>query len=280
MERKINLVSYFIVIITTIVCYTIVFYLSTQNNNLVSNEIAHINFEDRINENTLLINNQIDYYEDNYNVTISLYDDIKLSETTYDINLLYNNYEISEALDLLGDYFKVFNKEFFNIFYENNMNGIKIYLADDINKIGNNYIYDSSVVGLFFKYDNYYIIVIDANSSESIDKIAFHETMHAIEEYFNMYNITFSNWNNYNPAYFKYTNNLSNSIYADVLGNNKNQDNIYFIDNYARSSEDEDRARTFEFLCLGEDFDRYPNLYAKSQYLKRMLNYYIPEINI
>ena len=61
MERKINLISYFIVIITTIVCYNVVFYLSTQNNTLVNNEVAHINFEDTISENTLLINDQIDY---------------------------------------------------------------------------------------------------------------------------------------------------------------------------------------------------------------------------
>lgn len=279
MERKVYLVSYFIIIFITIACYSFFIGFNQVENN-VNNNITTITYEDVYSEEAKLIDDQIDYYEENYNVTISLYEDIKLSETMYDIDLLYNNYEISEALDLLGDYFKVFNKEFFNIFYENNMNGIKIYLANDINKIGNNYINDALVVGLFFKYDNYYIMIIDANSSDPIAKIAFHETMHAIEEYFNMKNIKFSNWNNYNPTYFKYTNNISNSKYADVLGNNKNRDNVYFIDNYARSSADEDRARIFEFLCLGEDFNRYPNLYAKSQYLKRMLNYYIPEINI
>ena len=279
MERKFYLVSYFIIIFITIACYSFFIGFNQVENN-VNNNITTITYEDVYSEEAKLIDDQINYYESNYNVTISLYEDIKLSETMYDIDLLYNNYEISEALDLLGDYFKVFNKEFFNIFYENNMNGIKIYLANDINKIGNNYINDALVVGLFFKYDNYYIMIIDANSSDPIAKIAFHETMHAIEEYFNMKNIKFSNWNNYNPTYFKYTNNISNSKYADVLGNNKNRDNVYFIDNYARSSADEDRARIFEFLCLGEDFNRYPNLYAKASYLKRMLKYYIPEINI
>ena len=279
MERKVYLVSYFIIIFITIACYSFFIGFNQVENN-VNNNITTITYEDVYSEEAKLIDDQIDYYEENYNVTISLYEDIKLSETMYDIDLLYNNYEISEALDLLGDYFKVFNKDFFNIFYENNMNGIKIYLANDINKIGNNYINDALVVGLFFKYDNYYIMIIDANSSDPIAKIAFHETMHAIEEYFNMKNIKFSNWNNYNPAYFTYTNIISNDNYADVLGNNKNRDNIYFIDNYARSSEDEDRARTFEFLCLGEEFKYYPNLYAKASYLKRMLKYYIPEINI
>lgn len=279
MESKVYLVSYFIIIFITIACYSFFIGFNQVENN-VNNNITTITYEDVYSEEVKLIDDQINYYESNYNVNISLIDDIKLSETTYDIDLLYNNYEISNALDSLGDYFKVFNKDFFNIFYDNNMNGIKIYLADDINKLENNYIDNSKVVGLFFKYDNYYIIIIDTNSDEPIAKIAFHETMHAIDEYFNMNNITFSNWNNYNPAYFTYTNIILNDNYADVLGNNKNRDNIYFIDNYARSSEDEDRARTFEFLCLGEDFKYYPNLYAKASYLKRMLKYYIPEINI
>ena len=178
----------------------------------------------------------------------------------------------------MGDYFKVFNKDFFDRFYENNMNGLNIYLASNIDN-GNNYGQNTDIVGLFFRQDNKYIIVIDATSNESLVKIAFHETMHAIEEYLSQNNIYFSNWNSLNPYNFNYSNSLSTNSYSDVLGYNKNYNEIYFLDNYARSSAIEDRARMFEFMCLGNDFSKSPRLYEKASYLKEVIFKYFPELS-
>ena len=136
-----------------------------------------------------------------------------------------------------------------------------------------------TVVGLFFKQNNSYIIVIDINSNESLAKIAFHETMHAIEEYLRINNVYFRNWDSLNPYGFSYSGSYSTDAYSDVLGNNTNRNNVYFLDNYARSSAVEDRARMFEFICLGNDFSRFPRLYEKANYLKEVIFKYFPELS-
>ena len=278
MERKIHLISYIVVTITVILCYTIYIGFDSNSFDEYINPVARISYYDTISDDVKLINDQINYYQDYYNVTINLIDDIKLTDSSYDIDLVNNNYIISNSLDYLGDYFKVFNKKFFNRFYENNMNGLNIYLASSID---NDYDYgkNTDIVGLFFKQDNKYIIVIDVTSNESLAKIAFHETMHAIEEYLSMNNVYFRNWNSLNPDNFNYSDSYNISFYSDVLGNNKNRNEIYFLDNYARSSAIEDRARMFEFMCLGNDFSRFPRLYEKASYLKEVIFKYFPELS-
>lgn len=278
MERKIHLISYIVVTITVILCYTIYIGFDSNSFDKYINPVARISYDDTISDDVKLINDQINYYQDYYNVTINLIDDIKLTDSSYDIDLVNNNYIISNSLDYLGDYFKVFNKKFFNRFYENNMNGLNIYLASSID---NDYDYgkNTDIVGLFFKQDNKYIIVIDVTSNESLAKISFHETMHAIEEYLSMNNVYFRNWNSLNPDNFNYSDSYNISFYSDVLGNNKNRNEIYFLDNYARSSAIEDRARMFEFMCLGNDFSRFPRLYEKASYLKEVIFKYFPELS-
>ena len=277
MEKKISLISYIIVIFTVILCYSLFFdfdtyFLSTEES------LAKISYDEITNEDVKIINDQIDYYQEYYNVTINLIDDINLNSGSYDIDLVYNNYTVTETLNSLGNYFKVFNQEFFNRFYENNMNGLNIYLANDISS-NDDYGNNADIVGLFFVQDNKYIIILDVTSNESVVKIAFHETMHAIEEYLNLNNIYFSNWNSLNYYGFTYPNNYSSNYFGDVLGNNVNRNNIYFVDNYARSSVVEDRARIFEYICLGYDFSGYPRLNEKANYLKNIIFSYLPELS-
>lgn len=278
MERKVHLISYIVVSITVILCYAIYIGFDSNTFNEPVSTVARISYEDVINEDAKLIQDQVNYYQDYYNVTINLVDDINLTDSSYDIDIVNNNYTITTALDYLGDYFKVFNKEFFNRFYENNMNGLNIYLATHIDN-GSNYGENTDIVGLFFKQDNKYIIVIDVTSNESLAKIAYHETMHAIEEYLRLNNVYFRDWDSLNPYGFNYSGSYSTGTYNDVLGNNTNHNNIYFLDNYARSSAVEDRARMFEFVCLGNDFSRFPRLYEKANYLKKIIFKYFPELS-
>ena len=278
MERKVHLISYIVVTITVILCYSIYIGFDTNTLSENTNSVARISYDEIISEEAKLIDSQVEYYQDYYNVTINLIDDIKLTDSNYDIDLVNNNYTITTALDYLGDYFKVFNKEFFNRFYENNMNGLNIYLATHIDN-GSNYGENTDIVGLFFKQDNKYIIVIDVTSNESLAKIAYHETMHAIEEYLRLNNVYFRDWDSLNPYGFNYSGSYSTGTYNDVLGNNTNHNNIYFLDNYARSSAVEDRARMFEFVCLGNDFSRFPRLYEKANYIKEIIFKYFPELS-
>ena len=103
--------------------------------------------------------------------------------------------------------------------------------------------------------------------------------MHAIEYYLNNNKIYFSEWNSYNPINFMYSGvYYTNRVFNDTLDSYKFNEDVYFVDNYARSNVLEDRARTFETICRGEDYSKYPNLNAKIDYLKNVILSNFPEL--
>lgn len=61
--------------------------------------------------------------------------------------------------------------------------------------------------------------------------------MHIIDAYLKLKDFSYD-WNNLNPEYFTYQNvYYPNVLYKDVLGTGKFKDEIYFVDNYARTNE-------------------------------------------
>ena len=225
-----------------------------------------------------LISDKIAYYQDTYGVTINIYDPSSLSGN-YNIKAVSNYNDIIDALEELERYFIVFNKEFFQRFSDYGMSGLEIYFASSITPVGQSEFTNADVVGLYVPKNNKYNIVICLNSGENITTIAYHETIHAIEDYLSSIGFTFANWNNLNPSGFTYSNvYYTNQDFPDTVGNNKYNNQIYFVDNYARSNALEDRARTFEYICNGEDFSEYPHLNAKVNYIKKVLLQYFPEL--
>lgn len=224
----------------------------------------------------ILINNKIKYLKNNYNVTISFDVDSGL-HGDYEISKITNYNDIVNALSYVEDYFLMFNKEFFTRFYEMNMNGLKIFLASDIkgSKDGYNL---TDVVGLSYQKNNTYIIVVKANNS--LLKTLAHETMHTIDNYLILNGYTYDTWNSLNNYGFTYSHKYYiNESFTDTLSNYENNEDVYFVDAYGRSSEKEDRARIFEQICLGKDLSKYPNLYNKEKYLKNEIVTYFPEIS-
>ena len=224
----------------------------------------------------ILINNKIKYLKNNYNVTISFDVDSGL-HGDYEISKITNYNDIVNALSYVEDYFLMFNKEFFTRFYEMNMNGLKIFLASDIkgSKDGYNL---TDVVGLSYQKNNTYIIVVKANNS--LLKTLAHETMHTIDNYLILNGYTYDTWKSLNNYGFTYSHKYYiNETYSDTLNNYENNEDVYFVDAYGRSSEKEDRARIFEQICLGKDLSEYPNLYNKEKYLKNEIVTYFPEIS-
>lgn len=224
----------------------------------------------------ILINNKIKYLKNNYNVTISFDVDSGL-HGDYEISKITNYNDIVNALSYVEDYFLMFNKEFFTRFYEMNMNGLKIFLASDIkgSKDGYNL---TDVVGLSYQKNNTYIIVVKANNS--LLKTLAHETMHTIDNYLTLNGYTYDTWKSLNNYGFTYSHKYYiNETYSDTLNNYENNEDVYFVDAYGRSSEKEDRARIFEQICLGKDLSEYPNLYNKEKYLKNEIVTYFPEIS-
>lgn len=236
-------------------------------------DIREIEFDDASSTyESELITSKINYYKNEYNVNINIYDDPSNLSSNYSITKTTNYNDIIDALEDLERYFLVFNKEFFANFTGYGMSGLEIYLADDIKATSTSEITNASVVGLFVKKNSKYNIVLKVNAEENINTIAFHETFHAIEDYLASFNITFANWDNLNPDGFTYSNiYYTNQTFTDTLGFNKYANSIYFVDNYARSNVMEDRARMFEYICQGEDFSEYPHLNAKVNYIKRIL---------
>lgn len=225
-----------------------------------------------------LINDKINEYKNNYGVYINIYDDPSYLDDQYNVYKLNNYNDIINALEELEDYFKIFNYDFFNRFNKNNFNGFEIYLVSGINVNNSNY-NSVDVVGLFTLKNNKYIIAIDVSDIEDIETIACHETMHAIEYYLNNNKIYFNEWNSYNPYDFSYNGvYYTNRSFYDTLDSYKFNEDVYFIDNYARSNVLEDRARTFETICRGEDYSKYPNLNAKIDYLKSVILSNFPEL--
>lgn len=253
-------------------------YLLTDNYIYIYDlsSIEKIDNDTQSSYENILINNKIKYLENNYNVTISFDVDSGL-HGDYEISKITNYNDIVNALSYVEDYFLMFNKEFFTRFYEMNMNGLKIFLASDIkgSKDGYNL---TDVVGLSYQKNNTYIIVVKANNS--LLKTLAHETMHTIDNYLILNGYTYDTWNSLNNYGFTYSHKYYiNETYTDTLNNYENNEDVYFVDAYGRSSEKEDRARIFEQICLGKDLSEYPNLYNKEKYLKNEIVTYFPEIS-
>lgn len=253
-------------------------YLLTDNYIYIYDlsSIEKIDNDTQSSYENILINNKIKYLKNNYNVTISFDVDSGL-HGDYEISKITNYNDIVNALSYVEDYFLMFNKEFFTRFYEMNMNGLKIFLASDIkgSKDGYNL---TDVVGLSYQKNNTYIIVVKANNS--LLKTLAHETMHTIDNYLILNGYTYDTWNSLNNYGFTYSHKYYiNETFTDTLSNYENNEDVYFVDAYGRSSEKEDRARIFEQICLGKDLSEYPNLYNKEKYLKNEIVTYFPEIS-
>lgn len=253
-------------------------YLLTDNYIYIYDlsSIEKIDNDTQSSYENILINNKIKYLKNNYNVTISFDVDSGL-HGDYEISKITNYNDIVNALSYVEDYFLMFNKEFFTRFYEMNMNGLKIYLASDIkgSKDGYNL---TDVVGLSYQKNNTYIIVVKANNS--LLKTLAHETMHTIDNYLILNGYTYDTWKSLNNYGFTYSHKYYiNETFTDTLSNYENNEDVYFVDAYGRSSEKEDRARIFEQICLGKDLSEYPNLYNKEKYLKNEIVTYFPEIS-
>ena len=225
-----------------------------------------------------LVKDKVDKYYNEYKVKINIEDDPSTLNSKYKITKVTSYSDLANALSYLEDYFTIFNKTFFSRFGENGSDGLEIYFAKNIYGITSGY-NNTNVVGLSFQKNNKYILVISTSSDENVLNILAHETMHAIDNYLSVRNVNFKYWNNFNPPGFNYSSiYYINEVYSDTLNNNKDYDSIYFIDNYARSSALEDRARIFEYICRGENFEQYPNLNGKVTYLKKVLIQNFPEL--
>ena len=238
--------------------------------------------EENINKDNLFennyISNKITEIKENYGINVNLKESVNIMHKDYNITEVNNYNDIIDALSYLEDYLLIFNKAFFQRFYEYDMKGLNIYFAYDITggELESN---QTDVVGLSFIKNNEYVIIIKLNSKDNLLNILSHETMHIIDSYLKLKDFSY-NWNSLNPEYFTYQNvYYPNVLYKDVLKTGKFKDEIYFVDNYARTNEQEDRARLFESICSCKNYKEYPYLNNKMNYLKKVITTNFPELN-
>lgn len=245
-------------------------YIFTLNKMYVVNLFYGNNVEDNCTLESL-----INEYNIKYNVDISYDGEIFFNEK-YRVYLEKDIDKITQTLDYLNIYFLKMGSHFFEKFKDKSMNGIEIFLVNSIYTNDNN----KNVAGLYTRKNNKYYLVISIDNEDAVLSILFHETMHAIEDYLKNYNLVFADWNDLNYEGFYYNNiYYTNKSFNDTLEDFKYNEDVYFVDNYARSNELEDRARLFEKICLNYNLEKYVNLNKKVIYLKKIILQKFPELD-
>ncbi len=175
---------------------------------------------------------------------------------------------IKSGLEQLNTALALYPTDFFREFGNSNFN-LKVYLVQRYAT--------ANVTGITELYGNNVIISIsmDYSFAESFH----HETYHYIEHYIERRGGEFSIWNTYNPVNFVYggTANLKLSF-------NRTWDaSAPFVNNYAQSDADEDRASTFEYMTASSKASCYNSvdypIWKKSSYMALMIDTYFDTVD-
>lgn len=130
----------------------------------------------------------------------------------------------------------------------------------------NNYS-ENSVTGVTDSSYSYAVISIAV--AYSFEDSFYHESYHYIERYMFKKGASFTTWNSLNPQGFSYGNINSNLSYASTYS----QD-APFVNAYAMTSAEEDRASTFEYMMAGSKascLNYGTTVWKKSTVIKNMI---------
>lgn len=210
----------------------------TRINNTSNREQSNIG----IDKENLLLKNTI---EKEFGITV-LYGDETLNYTVSGVGVepITDSNLINEKLDELYDILSLYPSD---LFKEIKKGGIplKIIMINKFKEDNITGITDSS-----YDYANIYIAAI-YDFKESF----FHESYHYIERYMFKKGANYNSWDSLNPADFSWGTIDGSLSYANTFS-----EKSYFVNNYAQTSDTEDRASTFEYMmsttrasCLNKD---------------------------
>ena len=100
-----------------------------------------------------------------------------------------------------------------------------------------------------------------------------HETYHYLELYMRNRGMSYTSWNDLNPVTFKYGTVNTTLSYARTFSADS-----YFVNDYAQSSQEEDRASTFEFMMANSKASCLNNgkpIYKKAKYMADTMDFFI-----
>ncbi len=227
-----------------------------------------------------------------YGVDIYIRDKVVRYFPDFAVNAMYDETTTNEALKIVEDLLSKYPKGFFNELKYGEINKFGIYLCGTLVQ-GSEYGI-SNPGGFALQYDKTQMVVMDITYTGSIKTSLAHEIMHAMENRIDylvskgkIKNKIYTNWDKLNPKDHDYRYGYvdENGVEYDAINNaaytpndeksRDNVDNIYYIDYYANTFPNEDRARIFETLItsdteLGYEFTS-KHIKEKAVYLCRMI---------
>lgn len=120
--------------------------------------------------------------------------------------------------------------------------------------------------------------IISIATDFPFDESFHHEMLHYIEHYIESAGGRFTAWNSFNPLDFTYG--VENSSYSY---SKTGMPGSYFVNNYAQTSANEDRASTFEYMTASVKYSCYDSndypIWKKSNYLSTMIETYFTTVS-
>lgn len=120
--------------------------------------------------------------------------------------------------------------------------------------------------------------IISIATDFPFDESFHHEMLHYIEHYIESAGGRFMAWNSFNPLDFTYG--VENSSYSYSKTGTPGS---YFVNNYAQTSANEDRASTFEYMTASVKYSCYDSndypIWKKSNYLSTMIETYFTTVS-
>lgn len=120
--------------------------------------------------------------------------------------------------------------------------------------------------------------IISIATDFPFDESFHHEMLHYIEHYIESAGGKFTAWNSFNPLDFTYG--VENSSYSYSKTGTPGS---YFVNNYAQTSANEDRASTFEYMTASVKYSCYDSndypIWKKSNYLSTMIETYFTTVS-
>lgn len=214
-----------------------------------------------------------DSIEKKYGIYIYLGYDILSSDFDYELKVCDDNDLMYTTLQMISEELAKYPGNFFKQLKTGSVRSLGIYLCDGMT--AENPDAAANVIGLASSVGYERSIALDCNYGNMIRQTVHHEISHLIDSFiieqtnFGFCQNYLANWEKRNPEGFGYLNNF-NYYYETqyIYFYESDPNNVYFIDSYATTNANEDRARLYEYLLAedGNDFYKCPHLIDKLTY--------------
>lgn len=129
---------------------------------------------------------------------------------------------------------------------------------------------EEMITGITDSTSNYAVIIIAA--MYPFQDSFTHESYHYIERYLLKNGANFNSWNTLNPESFHYNYNVSNNA---LSYDRTFQEDAFFVNNYAQTAPEEDRASTFEYMMADHKascLNKGNPIWYKASYMARNID--------